>query len=113
MEEDQGHAVQSGRGRLMKFFLDHVGSSDWTVRRRIIILSLIWIAGLVTYLAIWGRPTSLVEAIATNLILLFGGIVGSYVFGAVWDSNRKRSADLAEAAIDQSTTVTTDVEVKP
>jgi hypothetical protein len=77
----------------MKFFLDHVGSRDWVVRRRIVILSLIWIAGIVTWLAIFGQPTSLAEAIATNLILLFGGIVGSYVFGSVWDKKVNQDRD--------------------
>lgn len=96
----------------MKFFLDHIASPDWAVRRRIIILSLIWIAVLVTYLAIWGRPIALSDTVAMNLIFLFGGIIGSYVFGAVWDQKGKRAADLAETAIDRSDTTETSVEVK-
>jgi hypothetical protein len=50
----------------------------WGIRRRIIIATLVWCALLVTYLAIWGRPTSWSEAIATNLLLLMGGVIGSY-----------------------------------
>jgi hypothetical protein len=73
----------------MKFFMDHLGSKTWVVRRRIIILSLLWISILVTYLSIWGRPIALSDTVATNLILLFGAIVGSYVFGAVWDMKGK------------------------
>ncbi len=86
----------------MKFFLDHIASPDWAVRRRIIIMSLIWIAGVVTYLAIWGRTIALSDTIAMNLILLFGGIVGSYVFGAVWDKKNMLKADVAQSAVDQS-----------
>lgn len=96
----------------MKFFMDHKGDPDWAVRRRIIILSLLWCAALVTYLAIWGRPIALSDTIAMNLILLFGGIVGSYVFGAVWEKNASRKADVAQSAVDQGDTDTT-VEVKP
>jgi DMSO reductase anchor subunit len=96
----------------MKFFMDHKASPDWSVRRRIIILSLIWCATLVTYLAVWGKPTSLSEAIATGLILLFGSIVGSYVFGAVWEKNAQAKADIAQQAVDQGDTDTT-VKVEP
>ncbi|MCZ7855995.1 hypothetical protein O9X81_05160 [Agrobacterium salinitolerans] len=92
--------------------MDHKASPDWSVRRRIIILSLIWCAALVTYLAVWGKPTSLSEAIATGLILLFGSIVGSYVFGAVWEKNTKVKADIAQQAVDQGDTDTT-IKVEP
>lgn len=95
----------------MKFFMDHKASPDWAVRRRIIILSLIWIAVLVTYLAIWGRPIALSDTAVTNLLWIFGGIVGSYVFGAVWESNAARKADVAQQAVEQGDAETT-VEVK-
>ncbi|MGV2130885.1 hypothetical protein ACQZ4Q_01580 [Agrobacterium vitis] len=96
----------------MKLFMDHKASPDWAVRRRIIILLLIWGAGIVTYLSIWGRPIALSDAIATNLILFMGGIVGSYVFGAVWETNVQRKADVAQAAVDQGA-VDTSVKVEP
>ncbi|MEX2739900.1 hypothetical protein AB3480_00375 [Rhizobium mongolense] len=96
----------------MKFFMDHVADPDWAVRRRIIIIALLWSAGLVTYLAVWGRPIELSDTIAMNLILLIGGIIGSYVFGAVWEKNASRKADVAQSAVDQGDTDTT-VEVKP
>ncbi|MGR9384925.1 hypothetical protein [Rhizobium leguminosarum] len=92
---------------------DLLARSSWAIRRRIIIATLIWCAMLVTYLAIWGRPTSLSEAIATNLLLLMGGVIGSYVFGAVWDDQSRRKTEVAQSAIDQSdpTTTTTNVKV--
>lgn len=96
----------------MKFFMDHVASPDWAVRRRIIILTLIWAAGLVTYLAVWGRDISLSDTIAMNIILLMGGIIGSYVFGAVWEKNVSRKADVAEQAVSQGDADTT-VKVEP
>jgi DMSO reductase anchor subunit len=95
----------------MKFFMDHKADPDWAVRRRIIILVLIWGAGLVTYLAVWGRPIALSDTIAMNLILLMGGIIGSYVFGAVWEKNVSRKADIARTAVEQGD-ADTSVEVK-
>jgi hypothetical protein len=96
----------------MKFFMDHKSSPDWAVRRRIIILVLIWCTGIVTYLAIWGRPIALSDTIAMNLILLMGGIIGSYVFGAVWETNVQRKTDVAQSAVNQGETDTT-VKVEP
>jgi hypothetical protein len=95
----------------MKFFMDHKADPDWAVRRRIIILVLIWGAGVVTYLAVWGRPIALSDTIAMNLIFMMGGIIGSYVFGAVWEKNVSRKADIAQTAVDQGDADTT-VEVK-
>ncbi len=86
--------------------------STWAIRRRIIIGTLLWAACLVTWLAIWGKPTSLSEAIATNLLLLMGGVIGSYVFGAVWDDQSRRKTEVAQSAVDQSEPTTT-VKVEP
>lgn len=96
----------------MKFFMDHKASAEWAVRRRIIIIALIWSGGLVTYLAIWGRPIVLSDTVAMNLILLIGGIIGSYVFGAVWEKNTQVKADIAQQAVEQGDTDTT-VKVEP
>ncbi|EPE95699.1 hypothetical protein RGCCGE502_22655 [Rhizobium grahamii CCGE 502] len=96
----------------MKLFMDHIASPDWAVRRRIIILVLTWCTGIITYLAVWGRPIALSDTIAMNLILLMGGIIGSYVFGAVWETNVARKSSIAQQAVEQGDADTT-VEVKP
>jgi len=101
-----GQGIQAVRGLIM------IDKYPWGIRRRIIIATLVWCALLVTYLAIWGRPTSLSEAIATNLLLLMGGVIGSYVFGAVWDDASRRKTEIAQQAVDQGQTDTS-VEVKP
>ena len=90
-----------------------MSTASWTVRRRIIVAVLTWACSLVTYLAIWGRPTSLSEAIATGLILLIGSVIGSYVFGAAWDDKNKRNAEVAQQAVSQSDPTTTNVQVEP
>lgn len=61
------------------------GRSSWRIRRRIIIITLVWAGGMVTYLAIWGRANSLSETVVNGLLLLMASVIGSYVFGAVWD----------------------------
>lgn len=83
-------------------FFDNLGSDDWRIRRRIVILLLLWSVGLVTWIAILGQPDSLREAIATALILLIGSLVGSYVFGVVWDSKNQQPGTKLEV---KSTTV--------
>lgn len=70
-------------------FFDKLGSDDWRIRRRIVILLLLWCVLMVTYIAIRGPADSLREAIATALILLIGSLVGSYVFGVIWDNKTK------------------------
>lgn len=62
-----------------------LGKTSWTIRRRIIIGTLLWCVALVTYLAVFGRPVSLSETIANGCLLLMASVIGSYVFGAVWD----------------------------
>ncbi|MBZ9822357.1 hypothetical protein [Mesorhizobium sp. CA4] len=63
----------------------NVVRSSWTIRRRIIIAVLLWCGGIVTYLAVFGRPNSLSETTVNGCLLLMASVIGSYVFGAVWD----------------------------
>ncbi len=90
-----------------------MAQASWAVRRRIIISVLIWAGALITYLSIWGRPVTLVGDIATGLILLMGSVIGSYVFGAVWDDQSKRKSEVAQSAVDQSDPTSTTVKVEP
>jgi hypothetical protein len=57
----------------------------WKNRRRVVFLSLTFCAGIIAYLAVWGADTAVNEAIATGVLILAASIIGSYVFGAVWD----------------------------
>ncbi len=77
-------------------FLDKIGSSNWRARRRIIVVTLVWCGGLITYLVIWGRPISLSETAVNAGFLLMGSIIGSYVFGAVWDDKAPASVSTTE-----------------
>lgn len=62
---------------------------NWKNRRRTIFATLLYCAGAVTYLIVRGEDTGLNQDIASGLILLAASVVGSYVFGAVWDDSRK------------------------
>lgn len=86
--------------------MDHKASPDWAVRRRIIILSLIWEAILITFLVVFPRPNSIAEIAIINVSSLFGGTVGAYVFGAIWDRKNELKADVAQAAVAQPDTTT-------
>lgn len=57
----------------------------WKNRRRVIFLSLLFCASMVTYLVIAGEDTSLNETVVTGSFLLAAGVIGSYVFGSTWD----------------------------
>lgn len=66
-------------------------TDNWRIRRRVMFAALLFIAINVQYLIVLGKPDGLRENIAVALIAAGVGIIGSYVFGAVWDDNNKRS----------------------
>ena len=59
---------------------------SWTIRRRIVIATLSFCAGIITYLTGWGKDNELNRTIANGAWLLGGTTIGSYIFGASWDS---------------------------
>lgn len=59
---------------------------SWKVRRRIIVATLVFCAGEIIYLTGWGKDHELSRTIANGILLLAGSTIGSYIFGAVWDS---------------------------
>lgn len=65
---------------------------SWRIRRAIIIGTILWCVGMVSYLSIWGRDTSLSETTVNGCLLLMASVIGSYVFGAVWDDRNRDQA---------------------
>jgi Na+/proline symporter len=61
---------------------------SWYIRRKIIILTLIFSAIIIAYLTVYGEDNRLHETIATGLIFLSASVIGSYVFGAVWNDKK-------------------------
>ena len=66
----------------------------WPIRRRVMFAAMLFCAGNVQYLLIWGTDTSLNKEIATTLLWVLGAIIGAYVFGAVWDDMDRRDTML-------------------
>lgn len=58
----------------------------WKIRRRIIILSLLFIGGNLQFIIIKGTDTALYAQIALGLLGAGVAIIGSYVFGVNWDN---------------------------
>lgn len=66
--------------------------SRWTFRRRIVILSLVFCAGCVLRIMLYGSASSS-DAIVSGCFTLAGAVIGSYVFGAVWDDKNSNNID--------------------
>ena len=69
-----------------KLFLD-----NWEIRRRWMMAALIWMAGNVQYLVIWGRDNALHQNLAITFLGAIVSILCFYIFGAVWDDRDKRA----------------------
>ncbi len=79
---------------------------SWRIRRRIVVITLLWCGLMITYLAAWGRDIELSATIANGTLLLMASVIGSYVFGAVWDDKNQ-----TQAAVDVQTAGTPDLAV--
>lgn len=68
----------------------HDSSTDdgptWKNRRRVIFLTLVFCAGIVLYLTLYGKDTRLHETIANGCLLLAASVIGSYVFGSAYEN---------------------------
>ncbi|QHJ77395.1 MAG: hypothetical protein [Caudoviricetes sp.] len=58
---------------------------SWSVRRRLIIAVLTFCAFCITYVMVWGDDRSVHEMIIISAFGTAASVLGSYVFGAVWD----------------------------
>lgn len=67
----------------------------WAHRRRIIYGTLVFCAFCIIYLLFYGSDTRLNETIVNSAFLLAGGVIGSYVFGAVWDDKNIASVGVS------------------
>ncbi len=65
---------------------DPAFAPTWRNRRRVIFLTLLFCAGIVAYVTVWGDPASrLHETVAWAAFGLAGVVISGYVFGAVID----------------------------
>lgn len=70
-------------------------NDSWRIRRKVLFAALLFIAVNVQYLLLFGTDDGLRQNLAMALTGAGVAIIGSYVFGAVWDDNNKR-ATMAE-----------------
>jgi len=76
---------------------------SWTIRRRIIVATL-GMCGEVLLYAQWliwrtledlpKNKADLMSTMVNGAYILAGSVIGSYVFGAVWDDKSKRGGDV-------------------
>jgi len=60
------------------------GMAPWTIRRRIITLTLIFCAVCVAYITYKGTDSRTAETIVQSAFYLAGAVIGSYCFSAAW-----------------------------
>lgn len=78
---------------LRKFF--SVGNPDWTVRRRIVIYSLLFCAAEIVWASQWMRMET-APSIISQAFIMATFIIGGYVFGNVVDDHLKRKAEAGQ-----------------
>jgi hypothetical protein len=70
----------------------NAGKKAWNFRRKLVVATLCFCAGVVTKITIWGHESaSIGEALVTMAFGLSGTVIGSYIFGAVWDDRGKNA----------------------
>lgn len=63
----------------------------WKIRHRIVIGSLVFIAGCISYALVFEATESIAQTTITMGFTTGGGIVGAYVFGRAWETIRTRA----------------------
>lgn len=61
---------------------------NWRMRRRVILTSLAFCAGVIVYVLAAGLDSRVAESAVNGAYLLMGAVIGSYVFGAVWEDRK-------------------------
>jgi hypothetical protein len=63
----------------------NANGKKWQFRRTVVVMSLIFCATVITFLVLYGEDTRLNETIALGAFGLTISVIGSAIFGAVWD----------------------------
>lgn len=73
--------------------LDLIVGDTWPKRRRVIHFALLFLSQVIAvclWAAVQSGDAMLIKSVSDNAFWLGGAIIGSYVFGSVWDDNNKR-----------------------
>lgn len=72
------------------------GAPHWRIRRRIIHLTLIFCALLIVW-CVWTNTGSRTEETAVlSAFALAGAVIGSYIFGAVWEDTKINASTVGD-----------------
>lgn len=86
--------------RPVQRIVDLVTGDTWPKRRRVVYVALIFCALVIAFAlgaATAARDMLVVKALAEMAFWLGGAIIGSYVFGSIWDDTNKRKHLPAES----------------
>lgn len=61
--------------------------SSWKIRRSIILITLLFCAAIIIKIIWSGADTTTAQVALYGSFGLAGTVIGSYIFGAVWDDN--------------------------
>lgn len=71
---------------------NQAGNTDtWRIRRRWMSALLVWMVANSQYLIFFGQDNALHQNALITLLGAIVAVIGSYVFGAVWDDRGKNS----------------------
>ena len=70
---------------------------SWTFRRRVITMALLFCAGTVIYIMLKGEDTRIFETIVLGSYGLAVSVIGSAIFGAIWDDKNIKYKNVAPA----------------
>ena len=79
--------------RPVQKLVDLVAGDTWPKRRVVIYVTLCFCALVIAFClgaAVAARDMAAVTGISTNAFLLGTSVIGSYVFGSIWDDTNKR-----------------------
>lgn len=76
-------------------FTPQRANDSWKIRRKIIFSSLIFCAAVIIYILAKGEDARIYETALIGAYGLAMAVIGSYVFGAVWDDNNVRLTSAA------------------
>lgn len=68
------------------------GQRPWGFRRKVVISTLLFCA--LTILLSLTKDTTVAEAAVTSAFALAGAVIGSYIFGAVWNDKGEKGDGL-------------------
>ena len=69
------------------------GQKPWNFRRKLVLTTLSFCGGMVGYITVYGHTNEVIgSTIVGGCFTLATAVIGSYIFGAVWNDKRENNA---------------------